>query len=151
METTQKDARMVAIEEKGRREHGEKFDSSDLAPQFLPFYPRQQRIKVRSPYGEEITGLVGKTTGWRPSFLLMRRANAISSSTLLGHDWQIVATQDSRGKYIPTTETCRHCGRPIVFSDGLWIDPEASGDDIVWRETCDSHDTFTAEHEPAPN
>lgn len=45
-------------------------------------------------------------------------------------------------------ETCRHCGRTIVPYDGGWIDPEASGDDEVWRETCDSHDTFTAEHEP---
>lgn len=33
--------------------------------------------------------------------------------------------------------TCIHC------------DPEATGDDAVWRETCDSHDTFTAEHEAA--
>jgi hypothetical protein len=47
--------------------------------------------------------------------------------------------------------TCRHCGRRIVREgEGLyvWIDPEASGDDRVWRETCDSHDTFAAEHEP---
>lgn len=47
------------------------------------------------------------------------------------------------------TATCRHCGRFIVLTirDG-WIDPEASGDDVVWRETCDNHDTFQAEHEP---
>jgi hypothetical protein len=44
---------------------------------------------------------------------------------------------------------CRHCGRPIEFSpEGIWIDPQATGDDSVWRETCDAHDTFTAEHEP---
>ncbi len=48
-----------------------------------------------------------------------------------------------------TTETlCRHCGRSIVREDGAWIDPEATGDDAVWREVCDSHDTMTAEHEP---
>lgn len=29
-----------------------------------------------------------------------------------------------------------------------WIDPEATGDDSIWRETCDAHDTFVAEHEP---
>lgn len=46
--------------------------------------------------------------------------------------------------------TCRYCGRLIIWSseDG-WIDPEATGDDSIWRETCDAHDTFTAEHEPA--
>lgn len=53
--------------------------------------------------------------------------------------------------------TCRHCDRSIVLDDdGRWIDPEAGYDDEngdgMWRETCDAHDTFTAEHEPAvPN
>lgn len=44
--------------------------------------------------------------------------------------------------------TCRHCGRTIVPDGEAWIDPNAVGDDGLWRETCDSHDTFTAEHEP---
>lgn len=43
---------------------------------------------------------------------------------------------------------CRHCHRAIRMEDGVWIDPEATGDDSVWRETCDAHDTFQAEHEP---
>ena len=46
-------------------------------------------------------------------------------------------------------DVCRHCSRPIVKDgDGCWVDPEATGDDIIWRETCDSHDTFVADHEP---
>ena len=44
---------------------------------------------------------------------------------------------------------CAHCGREIVWSFGYWVDPNAHGDDAVWREVCDSHDTFTAEHEPS--
>lgn len=44
--------------------------------------------------------------------------------------------------------TCIHCDRAIVEIDGAWVDPEATGDDSIWRETCDKHDTFTAEHEP---
>lgn len=43
---------------------------------------------------------------------------------------------------------CRHCGRVIIEEHGTWVDPEAIGDDAVWSETCDSHDTFVAEHEP---
>lgn len=45
--------------------------------------------------------------------------------------------------------TCLHCERIIILDpeDG-WVDPEATGDDSIWRETCDAHDTFTAEHEP---
>ncbi len=45
--------------------------------------------------------------------------------------------------------TCRYCGRTIIEREGLWIDPEATGDDSIWREVCDSHDTFVADHEPA--
>jgi hypothetical protein len=50
--------------------------------------------------------------------------------------------------------TCKHCKRTIVQdADGRWIDPEApatpeDGDDYIWRETCDSHETFVADHEP---
>ena len=44
--------------------------------------------------------------------------------------------------------TCRHCGRYIKLVGDVWIDPEATGDDSVWREGCDAHDTFTANHEP---
>jgi hypothetical protein len=45
--------------------------------------------------------------------------------------------------------TCRHCHRTIVYKGGgRWVDPEARGDDIIWRETCESNETFTAEHEP---
>lgn len=47
---------------------------------------------------------------------------------------------------------CRYCGRYIEqdTDGGPWIDPEAGGDDAVWREVCDAHDTFTAEHAPVP-
>lgn len=44
--------------------------------------------------------------------------------------------------------TCRHCGRSIILDGDRWVDPEATGDDEVWRETCEDHDTFEAEHEP---
>ena len=44
---------------------------------------------------------------------------------------------------------CTHCERRIVTDrEGRWVDPEATGDDSIWREVCDAHDTFTAEHEP---
>lgn len=45
--------------------------------------------------------------------------------------------------------TCLHCGRAIILAEsGIWVDLAASGDDEIWREVCDSHDTFMAEHEP---
>lgn len=43
------------------------------------------------------------------------------------------------------TETvCKHCGKVIEDYD-RWTDPEADGDDSVWRETCDG--TITEGHE----
>lgn len=47
-----------------------------------------------------------------------------------------------------TDSTCRYCQRSITLADDRWVDPEATGDDSVWRETCDAHHTFTAEHVP---
>lgn len=53
------------------------------------------------------------------------------------------------GCYTPAGgESCRHCDRSIMLDNGRWVDPLATGDDVMWRETCDAHDTFTAEHEP---
>ena len=44
---------------------------------------------------------------------------------------------------------CRFCGREIMRDgEGVWIDPQATGDDEIWRETCDAHDTIMADHEP---
>lgn len=52
---------------------------------------------------------------------------------------------------LPDSE-CLHCGRTIEQdAAGRWVDPEADGDDSVWRETCDAHGTVTAEHEPCPD
>jgi hypothetical protein len=45
--------------------------------------------------------------------------------------------------------TCQHCGRAITQEGDRWIDTEATGDDSVWRETCDAHDTFIADHVPS--
>lgn len=39
---------------------------------------------------------------------------------------------------------CVHCGRTVTREDGSWIDPEATGDDVVWREVCDGNDTERA-------
>lgn len=47
------------------------------------------------------------------------------------------------------TSTCKHCDRGIVEVDGAWIDPTATDDDSVWRETCDAnHEDVAAAHEP---
>lgn len=62
-----------------------------------------------------------------------------------------VAGEFNIEQYVPPEEQqvrCRHCGRSIKKAGGVWVDPEATGDDSVWRETCDAHNTFAANHEP---
>lgn len=44
---------------------------------------------------------------------------------------------------------CKHCGRDLVRECGQWADPQARGDDSVWRSVCDMNETFVADHEPA--
>lgn len=49
------------------------------------------------------------------------------------------------------TRICHYCARPIAFEDGQWIDPDARGDDAMWRETCDGVESWPAEHYPRPD
>ena len=64
--------------------------------------------------------------------------------------WTVFCTVDvtKTGVVTEGSRTCKHCGRTIVHNDDGWVDPQATGDDRMWRETCEGHDTFTAEHEP---
>jgi hypothetical protein len=60
-----------------------------------------------------------------------------------------VIVRYSQTEVTPTSESvCCNCQRRIVNVDGAWIDPEATGDDSVWRETCDRSEAFTGEHVP---
>lgn len=43
--------------------------------------------------------------------------------------------------------TCRLCRRTIAFVSGEWIAPEATGDDAIWRETCENGKGMIAAHE----
>lgn len=45
---------------------------------------------------------------------------------------------------VTPTHTCIHCERPVLQVNGGWVDPEATGDDVIWRETCDANDTERA-------
>ena len=78
--------------------------------------------------GTRVVFTVGRTTlarTWRPGTIIAVQPLAIESAT------------------------CDHCGRFIVLDGGRWIDPEATGDDAIWRETCDANDTErAAPHEP---
>lgn len=67
-----------------------------------------------------------------------------------GDAWQ---ADPAEWRTVAQMHECKHCGR-TVFDTGedsmyRYVDPHALDDDSIWRETCDSHDTFPAEHEVA--
>ena len=72
-----------------KQQYGEKFDSSNLNPAFIPYYENQKRIEV--DFGDDkIRGRIGVTTGWKPCFLLMRTTRSIGSSWTIGKTAKIV-------------------------------------------------------------
>lgn len=90
----------AAMCDRRRREFGDRFDDSELSAQFVSHYESGKRVRVRFGYGEEMTGTIGVTTGWRPCFLLMRRSNDHGSSWTLSDRDEIVAVQYGR-TYVP--------------------------------------------------
>lgn len=76
-----------------RLQYGERFDASDLQAHFVSAYNQgsDYRIKVVFPSGETKWGHVGVTTGWKPTFLLMRNRNSVSSCDTLGTGCRIVS------------------------------------------------------------
>lgn len=78
-----------------RREYGDKFDASDLAPQFIEHFESGDRIEVAfagvdGEVYETKRGRVGITTGWKPVFLLMLTTRSIGSSYTLGMKDRVV-------------------------------------------------------------
>ena len=77
---------------RGRAQHGDRFQApTDM--RWINAYNngRDYRVKVRFSHGEEKWGFVALTTGWGPSFMLMRREGQHGSSDLLGDRDEIVA------------------------------------------------------------
>lgn len=73
--------------ERKKREFGEKFDNSELAENFIPYYNSGERVEVKFSYGDIKRGTIGITTGWKPCFLLMLTKRSMGSSwTLSGKD-----------------------------------------------------------------
>lgn len=92
---------LVAIK---RAQIGVEFDPSSLQQEFARYYFSKERIKIRLwtkiPGSEEcqfefMTGTVGITMGWKPSFILLRTSRSISSNIIiiLSYDAKIIAVQ----------------------------------------------------------
>lgn len=78
-----------------QNKYGDKFDSSDLNTEFIPYYENQQRIEV--DFGYEIKrGRIGITTGWKPCFLLMLTTRSTGSSYTIGKKDKVLSVVSGR-------------------------------------------------------
>lgn len=61
-----------------------------------------------------------------------------------------VTNKTREGDTYAQKAVCRYCQREIVDNpDEGWVCPEAEGDDLIWRTSCeDNHVTLAGEHEP---
>ena len=73
---------------------------SGLAKRFERYYESGQRIRVRLVDGRELTGTVGKTMGWMPSYMLMARSDSRGSSDMLTDKDIVLAVKKDNGKYM---------------------------------------------------
>jgi len=80
--------------ERKKKQHGGKFDASDLNTDFITYFENQKRIEV--DFGDETKrGRIGVTTGWKPAFLLMLRRDSIGSSWLITSNCKIIKVVSS--------------------------------------------------------
>ena len=84
---------------KTRKDTYVNFNESALAPEFIPYFNSQQRIKVQFEYGGIKTGTVGITAGWKPCFLLMLTGRSLPYGVGLSSKDTIIAVQKKGGKY----------------------------------------------------
>jgi len=89
------------LEEKYRKMSN--FDPSDLAPQFIPYFHSEVRLKVSTSYpgGETFVrfGTLGVTTGHKPVFLLVPRRTSTGSSDILRKDDVILAVKQPGSRH----------------------------------------------------
>lgn len=69
--------------------HGDKFVTSDLNPDFIPYFLNNKKVEVDFGY-EKKRGTIGVTTGWKPCFLLMLTKRSTGSSYTIGKNDKVV-------------------------------------------------------------
>ncbi len=58
-------------------------DSSDLDPRFTRFYQNRERVEVNYDWGEKERFYVGKSTGWKPVYLAIKKRDSTGGEAIL--------------------------------------------------------------------
>ncbi len=65
------------------KQYGNKFDTSDLNGEFIPYFENGERITVEFNSGEIKRGSIGVSSGSKPVFLLMLTKRSVGSSYII--------------------------------------------------------------------
>lgn len=77
-----------------KQEYPDKFSTEHLNPDFIPAFNNGDKFRVLVDFRyEKIWGYISVTTGWRPTFLLMRRRGQRGSCQTIGPIDKILATK----------------------------------------------------------
>lgn len=79
----------IAYLKRQSKKYGDKFDPSNLAPQFAPYLHSGNKITVVIG-DEKMSGYVGVTTGYRPVFLLVKSLKSTGSSDILSFNDRVL-------------------------------------------------------------
>lgn len=79
----------IAYLKRQSKKYGDKFDPSNLAPQFAPYLHSWNRVTV-DMWDKVRKGYVGVTTGYRPVFLLVKSLKSTGSSDILSFNDRVL-------------------------------------------------------------
>ena len=71
-------------------------DNSELDERFTPFYKSGERVEVVYKSGEKERFYLGKSTGWKPIYLTIKKSNSMGGEGLFLNDIQEIR---GLGKY----------------------------------------------------
>lgn len=57
-------------------------DNSELDSRFDSYYQSKQRIEITYEDGEKARGTIGKSTGWKPCYLLIKTVRSLGGEAL---------------------------------------------------------------------
>lgn len=57
-------------------------DNSNLDPRLDNYYENKQRVEIEFTYGNKAKGTIGKSTGWKPVYLLIKTSRSMGGEAI---------------------------------------------------------------------
>jgi len=115
-----------------------------------------ERVTFHLNNGETVQASFGPE-GWQQwganeatAYVTMPLVEAIEAAAAEDGELRVLlGIEEGHAELTGESGVCVHCERTVYLdSEGYWVDPEATGDDSIWREVCDANEgSFKADHE----